>query len=645
MTTRLSVLASVLVSVMTANTTGLAAENWPGFEGGGPHHNASARSIDPATLAVRWRTELSPYYRFDCDYLSRNLALMGGRLAVAGTPAALATDDWAEKTKKEALLPITLLDAATGEADACFTTNQWQQSHGQHTWPTSLYIDARDVGLNMTMLLWEPHTGVLFLKSAGDNTTNTTYLPPAPGGGAEPRPGRPAFEPLMRAHPNVADRLGKTRGDYAMHTGPRRGQPLGPSEWLMMGQNVSAFVANDPDRPLLAGTFMRGHQQAGPFRVINPAPGLVMADSGESPGWRVAGTQAAATETDNQLLPFAKWDGVILDGGCIYILGPGQDCDDSGSLGNTKFHGTARWRTGPVEQPDQGLAVACYRAEAADLQPNDGATGAAALDTVRLTPLWARILHSAHRPTRGPHDTESYLETDGLERNKAWLVLDGRAWAAWKPSKAGPVQLVRADGEGIATWDLGVGQGLTGWELRPLQALARSGERRLFAYAHNVNQYREFLEVTPPYWPIWSAHLQPPRGPAALAVFDLDAGRLAYTDNLTERFASLRPDWHFGPLGQLQMVATGDRIWLGWIDLSEDEAALQLACYGATDAAPAPVVRRFCLGFASRDYRDSELTELIAADGSLYALVTRAKVLNPQSINGATQFVVALSGG
>jgi hypothetical protein len=72
------------------------------------------------------------------------------------------------------------------------------------------------------------------------------------------------------------------------------------------------------------------------------------------------------------------------------------------------------------------------------------------------------------------------------------------------------------------------------------------------------------------------------------------------------------------------------------------EAALRLLAFDVTAGAPSPVETALPLGFPSKGNEKTVLTDLIAADGRLYALVTRSDRLWVRDPRWQSQVVVAL---
>jgi hypothetical protein len=107
-------------------------------------------------------------------------------------------------------------------------------------------------------------------------------------------------------------------------------------------------------------------------------------------------------------------------------------------------------------------------------------------------------------------------------------------------------------------------------------------------------------------------------------------------------FSSLPYAEYFDCIDKTQMVAAGHNVYVGWLDLSAENAQLTLACYDLSAGVITPNVKSFLLSFKSAEYKDSFLTDLIAVDGVLYALLTQSKSLTPREITWERQIVIAL---
>jgi hypothetical protein len=212
------------------------------------------------------------------------------------------------------------------------------------------------------------------------------------------------------------------------------------------------------------------------------------------------------------------------------------------------------------------------------------------------------------------------------------IVDDGRLWVAWKPSLDGPVVLVHADAEGKGEIPLGVGQGMRGQDIWPRMGMTKVGGRKRTVYCLANAYDRDYLDQDYPWSGqdgAWSAERMPPRGPSALAVVDPEEGKLLWTANLSERHPSLPVNDFWLHADRVQMVLAGDQAWIGWVDLTGERATLRLASYDLTAAEAKHEEFNVPLPFASADAEKSFCTDLIAVDGTLYALVTETATMWP----------------
>ena len=266
--------------------------------------------------------------------------------------------------------------------------------------------------------------------------------------------------------------------------------------------------------------------------------------------------------------------------------------------------------------------------------------GPGAAETATLTPAFVHRFESRFTPD--PDDIQSYgqsyYECDGFYRNKAMLI-DGRSvWFAWKPSAADPVELIHADDDEAETYSLGVGRGLYGVDLWPKISLSHVGDQKLVTYFTGYAQHRtrfmpddveaalramhregdspltaEEFEKTKRHAAqagIWHGELQSPRGPAELVVFDADAGNMKWTYNVSENHRSLPANEFWTYLDKTAMVVAGRWAYVGWVDVTADEAVLRLLGFDITADKPQPITRAISLGFASHENRRSALFDL-----------------------------------
>jgi hypothetical protein len=579
----------------------LTAEDWPTMEGGGAHANASAIAIPAETLHLAWLRSLPAggEKRWPTP-TARNLCAVGQFLCVI-------TDAPGEVRQHPPPLAM-LLARSDGKEAASFPVNQEYRNHGHITWPTGMWCDANDLGQGIIASTWDPDSQVLVLKGAGDNTTCTIWRMPA---------GSPAY---AEATPEVTNARVQARKADARLPAPRTAELASP-----VGQNTSGYVSIA--YPWMFGTFAGHHRQASALQLMDLRTGIRV-PLATMPGWRIANDQLDPVSV-NELQPFAKGDSVLVYDGLLTMVGPGQDADGRGKVGDSGIH-AQRVLTAEdlvkrpcLEAPDQGLVVAAWRV---------------AGDPPTLTPAWAHLIPSVRLPQRGPHDAGSYLETDGFYRNKTMLRDGDSLWLAWKPGIPEAVQLLRLNGQGVRTFDLQVAAGVLGHKIRP--HLSLTSNRRIVYLVGNCFE-RPYLSMTPPYQvhEAWSPDLLPPTFPTELAVFDADTERLCWTTTID----GMTPNEPIGQLDRIQMVCAGPWAWIGSVDTrGEGEAMLRLVAYDTSLEHPKALVRAIPLGFQAKEFPDSMLADLIATDGTLYALIRQSSELTPKRVTWQNQIVLAL---
>lgn len=630
---------TLLGLLLVASAAPLRAQDWVGYEGGGGHHNASAAPVDGAGLL--WLRTFPAFEHPDIakregsGYASRNLVTRDGHIAVVGCAEPI------DPKLRDRFAQLTILDRLTGKTEAVFATRQRTGINSVHRGqlPTGYYGNAVDVPGGFQVLQWDRQTGRLFLCAGGDSPAMSgldvlPHLDEWKPGTVLPVPG--AFGGAA-AQAKGAD--GKTRAETKA--------PMNltlEDDWLAhYGSNRAAFFSMDDTSPLIVLPGAFGHTQGSDWKALSKHSGLQINEK-----WNIGPTV------------FHFRDTIMAVDGCIYGIGPAQDCDGSGDLGNMIGLSTTRPDHGHDGRyvfarndpggPDQGLKVWCKRARFVDKQ-NDGTDEHPAfLDTVELADVFLYDLPSAHIPRRGPHDAYSYLETDGFQRDKSMIVEDGRLWVAWKPSLDGPVVLVHADADGVGEIPLGVGRGMRGQDIWPRMGMTEVGGRKRIVYCLANAYDRDYLDQDYPWSArdnAWSAERKPPRGPSALAVVDPEQGRLLWTANLTERHPDLPVNDFWLHADRVQMVLAGEQAWIGWVGLTDEKAVLKLARYDLSADAPQHEEFSIPLPFASADAQKSYCTDLIAVDGTLYALVTETATMWPgasarEHYNYTAQHVLAI---
>ena len=141
---------------------------------------------------------------------------------------------------------------------------------------------------------------------------------------------------------------------------------------------------------------------------------------------------------------------------------------------------------------------------------------------------------------------------------------------------------------------------------------------------------------------IWHSELQPPRGPAEFVVFDADAEAVRWKYNVTKNHASLPSNQFWTYLDKTAMVVAGCWAYVGWVDLTADQAMLRLLAFDITADEPQPTETAIPLGFASHENRKTAIFDLIAADGTLYALITQSDRLWIRDPRWKAQHVIAM---
>jgi hypothetical protein len=333
-----------------------------------------------------------------------------------------------------------------------------------------------------------------------------------------------------------------------------------------------------------------------------------------------------ALSPENRFSGFRFWRGGMQAGGRIFVMGPADDCDGDGTFGNARGFGFGtepedqdNWPRGLcMDSPDQGLFLGAWDAV------GEG-------DQLALKPAWAYRLHSPHIPPKGPNEAESYLETDGFYRPKAhcWDGAGG-VWAAWKPTRAGGMQLVHAGPNNLETWETVLGAGAMGQDVWPrIAATGQPGCETIILFAANA-VHRPYICAGPRFGVIraWAEEVQPPAAPPALTIFDATSRNTRWTYTFTHAPWIPPPHDSVGWQERTHMVVAGDWCWVGWVDATSDgEAALRLAAFPMKAGKPEPHLLDFPLGFPAREHPASALTDLIACDGQLFALVLRAKTI------------------
>ena len=673
-----------------------AAENWPGPRGVGPRLNASPTPVQPAELSPLWSRSFQPVtfgpqegpvdeMHLPGAYGAYNLTLLDGKLAFVG----------ADGTGFPESAYLTVLDAAAGTTLNCVQIRGNTGSTRVYLWPYFGVCMSTDAMTGFGTIQWDPQTGTLFYAIGAYNTAYTAYNPLANAAtytAGKFQPGVPAYATLAEKHPGNEDAFGRTRADQETILGTPAPENItaglqpwawGPSGFVHDPENPKAKF--DADWKTLFGNQGCSHYNTASWFALDPTgPALAIvkgAEWGHNTGGdayvfnKYTGMKAVANwPTDmalpapglEKLRPFAH-DGVLLANGRLFCIGAAEDRDGDNMLG-------VRRPEGLLPKVDQGLSIWAYDVTVEDLKPNDGATGFAADETLKLQPVFAHFLNSDYQPDPADLDTygQSYYETDGLHRPKAMLADGNDLWVAWKPNEAGPASLVHATDSGVTSYPLNVGANRKGVDLWPKLSIVKTGDTKLFAFYTGYSSYRKRVmpedpaaELAPflhkgipfPDAPaeeqadtfekisrvgIWSSKLYPPRGPAEVAVFDPAAGKVKWTYNLTAAFPSLPANDFWTTIDRSQMVCAGKWMIVGWVDCSAPDAVLKLVSFDVTADTPDPVVRDIPLGFASQDYSKSALFDLIAANGTLYAQILKSDRLHVRDPRWSEQIILAV---
>jgi hypothetical protein len=651
---------------------------------------------DPLTGQPRWHRTFTPLTFGDQTGPNPDHDFAGGRgsmnLAFAPGHVAVVAADLPEPAPA---YHLTVLQTDTGATRSSQPIRSNIGTSRSYLFPWSIVSASGENIPGLVRIHWDADSGILFTAQGAYESAYTAYRPLAPDA-ATGQPASPAYADLAR-HPGLRDAAGRTAAELwtTLSTAPnptlgKDADIWGPSAsyfgpdynpatvtkktrydldwatlWGVQGSshyNTSGVFSVQPGGPLigLAKGADWGHNQAGHFYLFNKHTGLkTLAEKIDTP----------KNHEGLELRPF-QVGGVLLTDNRLFLIGPGEDRDGDKKLG-------AKRPEGLIPRVDQGLAVWAYDLTLADLQPNDGATGPATLDTVRLKLAFA---HSQPSPFASDDTLESHgqswYETDGFFRPKPMIADGDGVWLSWKPSAAAPVQLIYADASGLTPVDLDIGQGMKGVDLWPKLQLALTAAGRRLVYATGTSVWRERvlpadIDAFMADFPInrngtvlfrdapekdqqsvrariqaggaWAAEVSPPRGDAALAVVDPDTRKLLWTDNLTRRFPALPANEFWTYIDRSHLVVSGEHAHFGFVDNTGSESTLVIARYDLkTSAAPEPRVTRYPLGFPSADYAGSALNDLQIHEGRLYALVTQGRVFTLRDPRWQAQHVLAL---
>lgn len=694
-------MVSVVAAGIWASASG-AEEGWPGIGGVGRRHS-SAVEVAPGRLEMVWRRDFERVttvggaegpqneMRFSTSLGSRNLVLRGGDVFLLAADG----DGFPEGFYG------TVLDAADGSTRNCIRLEAGLGNTRIYNWPHHAVGMSYDNPTGQPVTWWDPESGILFTGQTGYDAAFTAYLPQANleghrAGGFQP--GVPAYLELESRFPGFEDPYGRKREQLVVRQGVGKARPdlrsasWGPAllfaggdagredarvdlDFKASGQvegltfyNLSGAITGDPAGPALAvgSGYGVGHNQAGWAMIFNKFTGL-KALGGPLDFPPVA--EPPYRKPPPRLAPFVHGGTILLEGRA-YFAGPGDDVDGNGRFGDQRILPN-------LSRNDQGLHLWAVELVADDRRPNGGHEGAGAAETMRGGLLFRHRLPSRFPPNAIDLEdrAQSYYEGDGLYRPKAMLVEGGGIWFAWKPSRAEGVELIRADESGVRTFDLQAGRGMLGVELWPKLALTQGAEPRLVYFTGLGATRKPYLPVDPrpqlmrnrsaggPAFGelprerqerliaaakkdgFWSEELHQPSGPAELVVFDPVGGRVVRVDDVSERARNhgFPVNDFFTALDASHLVVAGRWAYVGWVDVGGDEASLRLLAYDTLDAGAPPVMSAFPLGFRGPEFPRSILSDLVAADGRLHALVTKSKVLEARDPRWSAQQVVTLA--
>ncbi|HVE42872.1 MAG TPA: hypothetical protein VNM14_23530 [Planctomycetota bacterium] len=600
-----------------------APESWPGYEGR-LHQSSSSVDIPPSGLQLAWSR------RFDIlvpvneariwgdpgTMHARNLVALNGRLALAATVDAAVSPN---------LACVTVLDAADGHVVNCLKTSQRLGSYKN-------MLDATDTAMGEQVLGWDSETGILFLSIGGDQACRTAIDPlanlatytghaqNAAGAYASLAANFPQLRSARRIVESDSSDPGRTRADeYNPNTG---GHPMPPDQWdigSMYGSNdpnMCGFFDFQAGSDYLTVCKDLGHSGSGGIMLVNKRTGLAA-----SADWN------QSLNTDLGWTAFKMWNGALVNGDRAYYMGP----YDPGVPGNDVAAAGVQ----------SGLRLGALQFANQNLHPLDGGYAGPGRDESAVKT--ARLFDYA-RVSSGPG---SWNEADNTYRNKAMLLDAQGVWAAWKPGQAAPIQIVRATPSVNQAWSLSVGAGMRGQDVWPNMALADLGAQGKFLV------YALFNART--------AAGSPPNGPATLTVFDANAGVERWTVTLntaggTGSYPTLRPHSHELYFELARMVVAGSHAYVAWVD-TQTGPNLTLKVVGFDISAPSapatpPEPLSVDLGVALNSSPaagvgnlESRVSDLIAVDGTLYALINESPDLLRNGHVHAQQVVALTSSG
>ncbi|OGS21519.1 MAG: hypothetical protein A2252_00065 [Elusimicrobia bacterium RIFOXYA2_FULL_39_19] len=638
----LKTIFAILISFISSITF---AENWPQYEGA-LHQNSSTSTIN-GTMQFKWERRFTGRPVAEDDYpesgfASRNIVIYDNKLAIAAPNTTSPSD----------VNYVSILDCTDGSVLNSITTSQRRgPGRPQFSGAGSNWMEAYDTGIGFSVLGWDPQTEILFMSNGGDGPGRTGYkvlesMSPTPHAGTY---GWQTFT----SYPTLQGSDGRTRSNPT--TVPSGQTTLPYDNWdRAANSNDTAFFDIS-----LTGTFVveaggSNHMGYVGAHLINKYTGLRMYQSYSGVADVLnAGSYSPPIEY-NSTRVFKMWGGIIADGNKVYYLCASQDCDRDGSFGEGN--------NSPVDNPipgsrkvEQGLYIVGCNVSYADSRENGGYTGTGIQETANVSDFFTRRHDSTYvnltstptHPYNG-EDCESYLETDGFYRNKAFLAQGDGVWVAWKPSKAGSVELIRATASEDNAYGLGVGVGRRGQDIWPNISYINTGGNEYIVY-YAANAWYKYCNGGGNS--SWGSTFSPPLGPSELAVFDATQRKLKWTFELnnssrTGNYPSLQPNEGMGYFERSRMVVSGNNAYIAWIDTTSTNAYLKIAAFDITASTPssAPTPYSYDLGILSASNKQTSVMDLIAADGKLYAFIVESDALTTQVHGWTAQRVVCVGG-
>ncbi|MFP4522384.1 MAG: hypothetical protein ACLFQK_09585 [Fibrobacterota bacterium] len=582
--------------------SGVFSENWPGFEGL-YHQSSSAKDIDLAggNYSVKWDTRLPTKWTFDGynstgAFFSRNLTFYYGYLALVAS-----TDDNAAASEHGAKdCHVTVLKASDGTPAHCIYTNQW--------WGTKWAgADALETAQGEQVVHWDPETGVLHLIVGGDHCSHRSYRVLDNIDDFDPSTGNAVKGIYAWQHMQQYDFI-DSRGTFdgspvirsivdALDGNP----PLHYDEWDCgtIGENShaanrSSYMDVQPGSPYLITTNSSGHNRASGTNIANKYTGRcanIVASDGNVQSNLVKDMQIAGLSDGTPV--WKRYGAMLVKNDCIYYMGP--------------------WDPAGTDQLTvSGLRLVGLRYENSDNQSNDGYSGPGAAETAN--PVEAVFDYKFEAPATSTW--QPFIESDTYNENKAWFVQGEGVWCAWKPAENSNFQLVRALPSGVQTFDLSTGADL-------------KRQSNVSPYKHNI-AYSSSGSGYVAYFVFPTDHAETNQSKWTLTSFDIGVGQEKWSYDLGQHFSSLPVVKAAGAFDHIRLAVAGKFAVISWIDNSQDYSTLKAVSIDLTAAsAPSsrPAVFEYRLDASSTSsvsssaYPQTRLSDIIAVDGKLYALV------------------------